>query len=200
MNHTSNYNLSQWDAEDKVLRTDFNADNAKIDAALAGLEKRVALLDRAVPNLAYYVGQLVLLDFENRKKFFPAYSMTYYNFYEHSTEALTGNVVFRDGQLVLNGAGEKATVSTSNFSIHQAGWTVARLWTHSKGGTLTAALNGEEMLLCQRQFSSMYNERYVLEQCFIVENAGKTSAKITLNLDCGTDPSMIVKDYCLMVF
>ena len=37
MNHTPNYNLSQWDAEDKVLRTDFNADNAKIDAALSGL-------------------------------------------------------------------------------------------------------------------------------------------------------------------
>ena len=37
MNHTPNYNLSQWDAEDKVLHTDFNADNVKIDAALSGL-------------------------------------------------------------------------------------------------------------------------------------------------------------------
>lgn len=34
-NHTPNYSLCQWEAEDKVLRTDFNADNAKIDAALA---------------------------------------------------------------------------------------------------------------------------------------------------------------------
>ena len=33
-NHTTNYNLNQWEATDKVLRTDFNADNAKIDAAL----------------------------------------------------------------------------------------------------------------------------------------------------------------------
>ncbi|MCI8303757.1 MAG: hypothetical protein HFF52_03925 [Lawsonibacter sp.] len=37
MNHTPNYNLSQWEAEDKVLRTDFNADNAKIDAGLKAL-------------------------------------------------------------------------------------------------------------------------------------------------------------------
>lgn len=34
-NHTPNYNLCQWEADDHVLRTDFNEDNAKIDAALA---------------------------------------------------------------------------------------------------------------------------------------------------------------------
>ena len=34
MEHTSNYNLSQWAGEDRILREDFNADNAKIDAAL----------------------------------------------------------------------------------------------------------------------------------------------------------------------
>ena len=31
---TSNYGLNQWAAEDPVLRTDFNQDNAKLDAAL----------------------------------------------------------------------------------------------------------------------------------------------------------------------
>jgi len=34
-NYTPNYSLCQWQASDKVLRTEFNADNAKIDAALA---------------------------------------------------------------------------------------------------------------------------------------------------------------------
>ena len=34
MNQTTNYQLSQWDEEDRILRTDFNSDNAKIDAAL----------------------------------------------------------------------------------------------------------------------------------------------------------------------
>ena len=33
-NHTTNYNLNQWETTDKVLRTEFNEDNAKIDAAL----------------------------------------------------------------------------------------------------------------------------------------------------------------------
>lgn len=37
MQRTQNYNLCQWAAEDRILRSDFNADNQKIDTALAGL-------------------------------------------------------------------------------------------------------------------------------------------------------------------
>ena len=36
-NQTTNYQLNQWEPTDQVQRTDFNADNAKIDAALAVL-------------------------------------------------------------------------------------------------------------------------------------------------------------------
>ena len=36
-NKTTHYQLNQWEAEDKVLRSEFNEDNQKIDAALAGL-------------------------------------------------------------------------------------------------------------------------------------------------------------------
>lgn len=36
-NHTTNYQLNQWVKSDQVKMEDFNADNAKIDAALAGL-------------------------------------------------------------------------------------------------------------------------------------------------------------------
>ena len=34
-NYTTNFGLCQWAATDQVKRTEFNADNAKIDAALA---------------------------------------------------------------------------------------------------------------------------------------------------------------------
>ena len=34
-NHTPNYQLSQWERDDRILMEDFNTDNAKIDAALA---------------------------------------------------------------------------------------------------------------------------------------------------------------------
>lgn len=36
MTDTQHYQLNQWAADDQVLRMDFNTDNAKIDAALAG--------------------------------------------------------------------------------------------------------------------------------------------------------------------
>ena len=34
MEHTRDYELTIWDAEDRIMREDFNADNAKIEAAL----------------------------------------------------------------------------------------------------------------------------------------------------------------------
>lgn len=42
-NQTPNYKLSQWERADKVQMEDFNADNAKIDAALAGKADTSAL-------------------------------------------------------------------------------------------------------------------------------------------------------------
>ena len=41
MNRTNNYNLCQWEETDRVQRTDFNEDNAKIDAAVKAVDRRV---------------------------------------------------------------------------------------------------------------------------------------------------------------
>ena len=41
-NHTTNFELCQWQADDQVKRTDFNEDNAKIDSALKGLSDGLA--------------------------------------------------------------------------------------------------------------------------------------------------------------
>ena len=41
-NHTEHYELSQWLSTDQVLRTDFNEDNVKVDAALADLADEVS--------------------------------------------------------------------------------------------------------------------------------------------------------------
>ena len=43
-NYTTNYDLCQWESTDQVLRTDFNADNAKIDAALFALDSAMVKL------------------------------------------------------------------------------------------------------------------------------------------------------------
>ena len=47
LNQTANYGLSQWEATDRILMEDFNSDNSKIDAALAGLDTRAAALEAA---------------------------------------------------------------------------------------------------------------------------------------------------------
>lgn len=48
MQQTSNYQLNQWEGTDRILRADFNADNAKIDAAIAELREELAAQIEAV--------------------------------------------------------------------------------------------------------------------------------------------------------
>ena len=56
MNQTENYNLSQWAKTDRILMVDFNADNAKIDAALGGKLEFVELMDvtETLENATYW--------------------------------------------------------------------------------------------------------------------------------------------------
>ena len=41
-NQTTNYALNQWSADDRVFRTEFNADNKKLDSALTLLAAETA--------------------------------------------------------------------------------------------------------------------------------------------------------------
>ena len=43
MNKTEHYSLNQWEASDRVLMADFNADNAALDQALHSLAQRPSL-------------------------------------------------------------------------------------------------------------------------------------------------------------
>ncbi len=52
MNYTQHYQFNQWEASDKVQRTDFNADNAKIDAAIRGVAQRAEEIAAAIPKVA----------------------------------------------------------------------------------------------------------------------------------------------------
>ena len=53
---TTNYGLNQWAAEDPVLRTDFNQDNAKLDAALSQLSNSTARKGNCQIVSGTYVG------------------------------------------------------------------------------------------------------------------------------------------------
>lgn len=51
MNKTPNFALNQWESTDRILMADFNADNAKLDAALAAQQAALAALNTAVAKL-----------------------------------------------------------------------------------------------------------------------------------------------------
>ena len=50
MTKTTNYQLNQWAKSDRVMMDDFNADNAKIDAALKANADAIHLLNEAMPT------------------------------------------------------------------------------------------------------------------------------------------------------
>ena len=53
--HTNYCSLNQWQASDKVLRTEFNEDNQKTDTALSSLDSRLKTLENRL-TLNSYVG------------------------------------------------------------------------------------------------------------------------------------------------
>ena len=56
MNQTPNYQLNQWDKSDRIMMEDFNADNAKIEAALSETMALAQKAPFAVGKLESYDG------------------------------------------------------------------------------------------------------------------------------------------------
>ena len=59
MQHTQNYQLSRWEKDDRIMMEDFNADNAKLDAALAAKAdaEDVTALGETVAEVAESIGR-----------------------------------------------------------------------------------------------------------------------------------------------
>jgi hypothetical protein len=60
LQQTTNYQLCQWDAADRILRTDFNSDNEKIDAAIQQQADAIAAEAATREALAGTVGTHLL--------------------------------------------------------------------------------------------------------------------------------------------
>ena len=56
MQQTANYQLNQWDGEDRIMRVDFNSDNAKIEAALADHAAALSRLGNCKIEYGSYTG------------------------------------------------------------------------------------------------------------------------------------------------
>ena len=122
MRETSNYKLNQWDKTDRIQMEDFNGDNAKIEAALAAVDARLAILDRVMPDLTYYTGQLMLQDLLRRKKYLPQRAMLCEAFLYPEELILTGSAVVQNGVLTLPGANQTGSMTTLNLSLRDSDW------------------------------------------------------------------------------
>lgn len=199
-NYTENYGLCQWEATDKVVHTEFNDDNAKVEAALASLEERVSELYRVVPNLAFYIGQLGILDVMDRKRYLNQLSMIYEAFQHPQDLSCTGGVKVQDGVLVLSGRDAVGTMKNQNLSLYENDWTVARMWLHHDTGTVTPYLNGNAMT----QVRGFRGSAMGGADCWCREYVGHSpktgSAQISLELTCDDVDFMSVYDYCVLFF
>jgi len=83
MTHTQNYNLTQWSPEDRILRSDFNTDNAAIDTALADHAAQLASLTSGKGNCKIWVSSYAGTGTTSRSVTFPklpimAFVLEYY--------------------------------------------------------------------------------------------------------------------------
>ena len=200
MNATTNYQLSQWEASDRVLRTDFNADNAKIEAALSSLEARATALDSLASKLTFYVGQLSLAEVDRtRKAIFPA-SAVNEQFLHTSNFTASKGIVFREGKVVLEGEISSGTVTCGNYITTDRRWSRAHMWVGHMGGAVTATVNGVPMEPGVRY--QVIGGTGVLDfQEFTCSGlTSGYSVPVTLGMDRGRDASMEIHNFTLMLY
>ena len=166
-------------------------------------EARVALLDRAVPSLAFYLGQLAITDLSKNRKNMPQRSMLYEDFTIPGFWTLTGSAQISDGVLQVIGAGKTGTAKATKFSVGYKEKALAKLWMHRPQDCprVTPLLNDVEM-----QYTGSYlgisasgggngwNDEFTLE-CHSI-----TSAQVTLPLDTGSNAAIKIHDYALFFF
>ena len=201
MNATTNYQLSQWEAEDRVLRTDFNADNAKIEAALSGLEARVALLDRAVPNLAYQLGAMELRRMIEHKKYPNQRAMIVECFLYPQYFTLSGGVTLTDGVLTLTTQGVVGHCERSNSYLLDSKWSHAEMWLRFRNARVTPIINGLTMTAVgavDMTFSASIES--VQERKFILDCQGSGSARVAFDMECVDSRAAQIYDYSIFFF
>lgn len=201
-NHTTNYNLCQWEPTDPVVRTDFNADNARLEAALSSLEERVAELYRAVPNLAYNVYDLALKDYQENKVYGYRRSLIIETFLSQGNIAsMTGDLVVQNQALVLTGPGKTATMTSVNFSLTRVTWTRVVAWLkYALGGYYSMTVNGQPLTNQGGWDSRTVDGIACQEVQFAGDIPGMSSAQIGITLQSLNADSATVYEYGVMFF
>ena len=195
-NQTTNYQLNQWETTDQVLRTDFNADNAKIDAPLAEVS-----IAKSLPKLAFYIGQLGLVLNHQGEYRLQQRSLIVESFQSAEFLTLSSGVSVQNGVLCLNGAGATGTMMSSSMSLQKSDWTRALIWIHLSGGTAVPTINNVPLSSPRVTAGDTVKGVSCLEYEYAMEvENGTLSAQVKLDLTCGSGGALRVYDYCLFFF
>ena len=124
MQQTTHYQLNQWEPEDRILRTDFNSDNARVDAALAGL-KAASLMEKVLDVTTAEGANLVEVDvsgidftqYRQVDVYIRVKMATYTNISFYLNEALTKEYY----TLSMTGSGSSSYSNSSNLAS-MGGW------------------------------------------------------------------------------
>ena len=161
-NYTENYGLCQWEAKDSFVRTEFNQDNAKIDAAIKAAEAETARVEAAAERaaaaakaeavralealepVAYNVYNLSLQNYYGQKETDWKKALIFDGFLDQAgIDSLTGMVW--DGpnrSLLLDAVGQGQVGpgfgSSTSFEC-RSGSSASQVWTATGNGTLTLA-------------------------------------------------------------
>ncbi len=143
MEHTGNFQLSQWESTDRIQRQDFNADNAKIDAALAA--HAAAITRRGNCRLVTFTytgtgecgeGKATTITFPGQPDFFIVFgsqsiamafwgearilSLTYTSGQSYSFGGSTIPVTWSGNQMILQTTYMESQLNTKNAIYHVA--------------------------------------------------------------------------------
>ena len=126
MENTSNYNLKQWEETERIMMQDFNADNAKIDAALAA-----AAAGSIQMAAGEYTGdgaarRTITLGFTPRMVFLFPTNGTFY--YDSGTARTTmGGIAYTDHPVYAynNAAVPVVAVAEGGFTVYKSSYTAS---------------------------------------------------------------------------
>lgn len=197
-NYTANYNLCQWEATDQVQRTDFNQDNAKIDAALGDL----ATVAAGTISLAHTVCDLAMKDAIATGQYGFRRGLILEDFHDdYNVHDITGDLVVQDGCLKLSGVGKSGTMTTYNITAGRDSWNRVVFWLkYIPGPAYTVAVDGVTLTMTDRWTLPMRNGRACQETQYEGRISGGQSAVITLTVNTEDEELAAVYEYGVMFF
>ena len=204
-NYTEHYGLCQWEAGDPFIRTDFNQDNQKIDAALAGhdgaleaAEQQITDHDTIFSNLAYLIFWQIAKDYDTFKEL-GCQQVVFVDTFDtanHVASLTGGDLRVASGLLVMNTPSTTATMTTVPIGPASASWTRVKIWLRcTPGPQYTLALNGTALPNTASWPATALNGSSCTELQFEADLSGSGPVVLTFGMTTGLGQMARVYEY-----